>query len=81
MPAPETRFKFTDAQCDCINSYIPAFKEQVLKHDPLFNGRSTAITLWKKDTAKDLLKEGVFENLDPVAGSRKEWREASCLLF
>ena len=80
MPKTAVRFVFTPEQTQRIQSFFPEFSEQVKQHDPNHEGRNFKVTNWKKDTARKLLQEPLFEGLDE-AESQQSWQTVLVFVF
>ena len=64
MPKQAYRYVFSNLQTKRVQSFFPEFAAQVEQHNPKHEGRNPKITNWKREKAKELLDEPLFEDLD-----------------
>ncbi|KAF9553848.1 hypothetical protein CPC08DRAFT_767223 [Agrocybe pediades] len=77
----ERRFPFTRDQISRIESFYPEFEAEVEEHDPSYAGKNAKVTEWKKQKAKDLLKEPLFESLSTEKVTLDQWEDAIRCLY
>jgi hypothetical protein len=73
-PKPST--EFPEAQKVHLKSFIPEYEAFIEKKNPEHRGRCSDLTKWRKDIAKKLMKEKMFEDLiGTTEAEAADWEE------
>lgn len=72
--------EFPEVNKNRLKSLIPEYEAFIVEKNPDLKGRCSDLMKWRRDTAKDLMKEEIFKNL--VGTSQVEaadWEEVCSL--
>jgi len=74
--------QFPDAQLARIKEFIPEYLKVITQDNPKLESRSMALSKWRDETAKKLMKEELFQGLLTSSGLEyKKWADVSRTSF